>query len=85
MTYKNILLLCLLCTTTLSHKLNGQESRQVNAVRVESPPTIDGKLNDAVWQSLPAMDSFTQYYPVNGASPSKQTEMKVSPDQSSNR
>lgn len=34
------------------------EARVIHAVRAKKPPTIDGKLNDACWQTLQPVTDF---------------------------
>ncbi len=41
------------------------------------PPLIDGRLDDAVWQTAPATESFTQSYPLDGGAPSEHTRVRV--------
>jgi hypothetical protein len=40
------------------------------------PPVMDGRLDDACWQSAPGLTNFTQVLPVEGAPPSEQTEVR---------
>jgi hypothetical protein len=55
------------------------------ATRAVPPPPIpsatavkvDGELNDAVWQTVPAITAFQQREPREGAAPSFQTEARV--------
>jgi hypothetical protein len=47
------------------------------AARTPKPPTIDGKLDDAVWSAAPASDAFTQHFPEEGAPPSERTTVRV--------
>ncbi|MBT8489222.1 MAG: carbohydrate binding family 9 domain-containing protein, partial [Gemmatimonadetes bacterium] len=39
---------------------------EIAAVRLEAPPTIDGRLDDAVWQSAARVEGFTQVEPFHG-------------------
>jgi hypothetical protein len=41
------------------------------------PPRIDGALDDAVWSSTPAITDFVQKIPVEGATPSVTTEVRL--------
>jgi hypothetical protein len=36
------------------------------AARVDTPPKLDGRLDDPVWKMAPASDAFTQKQPVDG-------------------
>jgi hypothetical protein len=56
----------------------GQPSdRHVAAVRTKGSPTIDGKLDDAVWDDAPADDRFFQIMPEEGKPPTERTLVKV--------
>jgi hypothetical protein len=44
--------------------------------RTDKPPVIDGRLDDACWQNAPVLTNFTQVLPVEGASPTEQTEVR---------
>lgn len=44
---------------------------------VESPPRIDGLLDDATWQDAPVLDAFTQVNPIDGDPPSERTEVRL--------
>ncbi len=47
------------------------------ASRVTDPPTIDGRLDDAVWQQAAPMTDFTQREPRDGQPASERTEVRV--------
>jgi hypothetical protein len=47
------------------------------AMRATQAPTIDGKLDDAVWQAAPAEQRFVQKSPRDGGPPSEGTVMRV--------
>ena len=49
----------------------------VAAVRASKPPLIDGRLDDAVWQTAAATDAFTQQVPFDGSPPSERTQMRI--------
>ncbi len=40
-------------------------------------PVIDGRVNDAVWQSVPVHSTFTQQDPIEGAPASEKTEVRI--------
>src|SRR5262245_39843940 len=46
-------------------------------VRASKPPLIDGRLDDAAWQTAAVTDSFTQQSPFDGTAPSERTVMRV--------
>ena len=54
---------------------NDGGSKVVRAVRVASPPVIDGRLDDAVWQQAEPITDFHQIRPGNGTPPSERTEV----------
>ncbi|MEK7258980.1 MAG: carbohydrate binding family 9 domain-containing protein [Pseudomonadota bacterium] len=51
--------------------------KQVRAVRVATPPVIDGKMDDAVWQQAEPITDFHQIRPGNQTEPSERTEVYV--------
>ena len=52
----------------------------VAAPRIEGPPRIDGRLDDAVWQTASRIAEFVQQRPLDGAPASEQTEVYVAYD-----
>lgn len=48
--------------------------------RVQVAPHIDGRLDDSVWQGIPASDHFTQSFPHDGAPASERTYVRVAYD-----
>ena len=59
------------------------EKYQVDAVRVDQSPQIDGVLDEALWESAAVIDDFTQQEPDEGAPASERTEVRVLYDGSS--
>ena len=53
----------------------GEEPKSVRVVRIDTAPVIDGKLDEAVWQSAQRIDDFHQIRPGDGATPSEPTEV----------
>ena len=51
------------------------------ATEVAESPSIDGFLNEAVWQQAPVMTGFTQREPMDGQPASERTEVRVVFDQ----
>jgi len=49
-------------------------------VRVQTPPLIDGRLDDAAWTQATPVGRFTQRDPVEGAPGSEQTEVWIAYD-----
>ena len=56
--------------------------RTVQAVRADGPITIDGRLEEKVWQT-PAHSEFLQSDPVDGGQPTEKTDVWVAYDDSS--
>ncbi len=54
--------------------------RTLTAVRATTPVTVDGVLDDAVWQSAPAADAFVQSDPREGFAATEATEVYVAFD-----
>jgi hypothetical protein len=51
---------------------------ELTAVRLEGDgPTLDGVLDERVWQSVPPIDQFTQQEPAEGEPASERTELRV--------
>lgn len=69
------LLLCLL----LSDPALANEP-ELTITRTDSPPVIDGQLNDEVWKTAARVEQFTQRVPVTGAPVSEKTEAYISYD-----
>ena len=47
------------------------------ATEVTESPSIDGRLDEAVWQQAPVMTGFTQREPSAGQPASERTEVRV--------
>jgi hypothetical protein len=50
-------------------------SKVVRVIRVDSPPTIDGRLDEAVWGQADVIEDFHQIRPGDGAQPSELTQV----------
>ena len=53
------------------------EKKQYKATQITTAPSINGILDDAVWQSGSWVDDFTQNEPYNGRPASQRTEFKI--------
>jgi hypothetical protein len=51
--------------------------KTVRMVRATTPPVIDGKLDEAVWQTADVITDFHQIRPGDGSTPSEPTEVYV--------
>jgi hypothetical protein len=49
--------------------------KSVRAVRVETPPVIDGVLDEAIWAQAEPISDFVQVRPTDGGPPSETTEV----------
>ena len=49
--------------------------KSVRMVRTDTPPAIDGRLDDAVWTRAAIVDDFHQSQPIEGAEPTERTEI----------
>lgn len=75
---KLYLLLALLLISSLSMQSLAQDTKkQVEAVRIEKPITIDGVLDDPRWKDAPPATGFVQYDPYNGPPATEQTEVHI--------
>src|SRR5262245_34182505 len=62
---------------------NSATPASLRAHRAESPPAIDGRLNDAVWLSSESAQTFRQIEPNEGEAATERTEVRVLYDDSS--
>ncbi|UOQ99155.1 carbohydrate binding family 9 domain-containing protein [Hymenobacter sp. 5317J-9] len=51
--------------------------RQLQAMRISTPPKLDGVLDEAVWQSAPVATQFTELEPTPGRPEKYPTEVRV--------
>ena len=54
-----------------------RETPVVQATRTPTPPSIDGRLDDAVWDQAPTIADFFQRDPIEGAPPTEQTQVRI--------
>jgi len=52
-----------------------EPTKTVRVIRVDTPPVIDGVLDEAVWLQAEAITDFHQVRPGNGTPPSERTEV----------
>jgi hypothetical protein len=70
----DVCLLALAAAATTAPAVRAQAAR---AVRVRgAPPAIDGRLDEAVWRSAPALTALRQREPVEGAAPSESSAVR---------
>ena len=53
---------------------------RVRPMRTESPPTIDGRLDDPVWRTATMLSQFVQQAPLDGAPATEETEIYIAYD-----
>jgi hypothetical protein len=78
MTRLNPLLLLLLPVAVAAQSdqtLRDPGQKSVQMVRTDTPPTIDGKLDEAVWSRAARIDNLHQVSPVEYAEPYERTEI----------
>lgn len=76
---------CLCGLSTLEAKANNESSdplavREIEAIRAEVPPTIDGKLDDACWKNSAKTGELIQFEPQRGESATQPTTIYVAYD-----
>jgi hypothetical protein len=80
-------LLTLLLVPGLPSSAIGQDppavSSIIRAIRVDSGPRLDGRLDDEAWRDAPAFTHFRMAVPRSGDEPSERTELRVVFDASS--
>jgi len=81
--YSIMLILCVFGTL---HELRAEEIGRIHpektmiAIRTDTPPRIDGILNDEAWQHAPITAGFTQSEPDEGEPGTEQTTVQVAYD-----
>ncbi len=55
-------------------------ANEVTAVFAETPPRIDGHLDDAIWQTIQPVTGFVQVWPDDGAPETERTEVRIAYD-----
>ncbi len=55
-------------------------ARRIEATRTDSPPDVDGRLDDPVWRTAARITRFVQQRPLDGAPATEQTEVLVAYD-----
>ena len=77
--YKPILIFFLLL---ISATIFAQEKKNIEATRINTPPKIDGILDDDIWKSLAIATDFNMFEPGNEGTISNnyQTEVKIAYD-----
>ena len=66
MKFRFVAAIALLSLAAESAAMLDGERKSFQIFRVETPPVIDGKLDDAVWMAAPEIDDFHQTSPGDG-------------------
>ncbi|MFP4546743.1 MAG: DUF5916 domain-containing protein [Fidelibacterota bacterium] len=53
------------------------ETKEYEPQKFNKSPKIDGIINEPLWQQIPELTGFIQYYPQNGSAPKYQTRVKI--------
>ena len=53
------------------------DGKRTAATRTNTPPVLDGRIDEAAWELADVVSDFVQKDPVNGAAPTKRTEVRV--------
>ncbi len=53
---------------------------KIRPTRADTPPNIDGRLDDPIWQTAVKITEFEQYEPVDGVPPTELTDMYIAYD-----
>ena len=81
MNFKQILILVLFCLLITPHsnaeELPAAQCKTLRTVRVDTPPVIDGFLNDEAWTEAPVITDLHQVDPVEYGPPSQDSEFFV--------
>ncbi len=67
----------ILAATAAAAADDGRPRPAARAARTPSPPTVDGRVEEAVWGLAPAIEGFTQQRPDNGEPVSEPTRVHV--------
>ena len=75
----SIFIFCLLLALTSFAQENG-ENYHIKIPEFTNPPKIDGILENPIWEKGAVLNTFTQYEPQEGASPSEKTVVYIGYD-----
>ena len=70
-------LVSLFCLPCLAQEIAEKSKKTIKAIRLDERPSIDGILDEAVWQNAPIATNFVQKNPNPGKAASHKTEVKV--------
>ena len=76
-----VLMLCGIPVRVVGHLTPATDhSRIARAVRIQTPPVIDGTFDDSVWSKAPSFTGLTQKDPDEGEPATERTEIQVAYD-----
>lgn len=81
MTARWISSVCMLLPAWLLAQQPGAEVKRMRAVHTDTPPVIDGRLDDAVWSTSGIVEDLHQILPTEYAEPTEHTTIYVLYDQ----
>ena len=62
---------------SLTLPLCGKVEKSIATAPVATPPVLDGRLDDAIWQKAPVISDLTDYEPMPGVPTSERTELRI--------
>jgi hypothetical protein len=72
-------LLTPLATAQTKHPVPAPTDFEVHAVFAETPPFIDGNLDDPIWKDIQPITNLTQVWPEDGAPATEDSEEDSQP------
>ena len=69
--------LCLSLSLLIGLSLSSNAQRNLRTIRVDEPITVDGNLEEAIWQDAEVASGFTNWQPEAGTTPTRKTEVKI--------
>jgi hypothetical protein len=69
------LIVALIPAVASSQTAAGTPAKSVRVVRIDTPPVIDGRLDETVWSQAEVITDFHQVRPGNGTAPTELTEV----------
>ena len=67
-------------TPASSNPTHGTAAPSAQAARLNGTVSVDGRLDEAVWQSVQAITQLVQFRPTEGAPPSERTDVRIAYD-----
>lgn len=74
---RKVILLIVFAAAAAAHAANWPDHPILHAVRVSTPPVIDGDLTDAAWKNAPEFTDFTQHDPDDGKPATMKSSVRV--------